>query len=165
MAPLPPYTNREIFLASKWDIKPVRILSGTFETSLNAPGFSISLCNLSAASRESGTSVDELLELLDAPTTAVGWPNLTAPSPHQNGSKQKQFTPTKGKIESNDGADITCKRGSLKVARPRNGADQFVVDPKLLDTVIRSACDAAIAAEPNLTKWDTISESHFLQAD
>lgn len=33
-----------------------------------------------------------------------------------------------------------------------------IVDPKLLDTVIRSACEAAIAAEPNLTKWDTISE-------
>lgn len=33
-----------------------------------------------------------------------------------------------------------------------------IVDPKLLDTVIRSACEAAIAAEPNLTKWDTISK-------
>lgn len=41
----------------------------------------------------------------------------------------------------------------------------YVVDPKLLDTVIRSACEAAIAAEPNLTKWDTISESSSLQAD
>lgn len=37
-----------------------------------------------------------------------------------------------------------------------------VVDPKLLDTVIRSACEAAIAAEPNLTKWDTISEFSLL---
>lgn len=40
-----------------------------------------------------------------------------------------------------------------------------VVDPKLLDTVIRSACEAAIAAEPNLTKWDTISKSSSLEAD
>lgn len=30
------------------------------------------------------------------------------------------------------------------------------VDPKLLDAVIRSGCKAAIAAEPNLTKWDTV---------
>lgn len=65
--------------ASTWSIKPVRILTGTFETSLNAPGFSISLCNLSAASRETGTSVATLLELLDAPTTAVSWPNVTGP--------------------------------------------------------------------------------------
>lgn len=112
-------------LASKWDIKPVRILTGTFETSLNAPGFSISLCNLSAASRESNTSVHELLELLDAPTTAVGWPNLTAPDAHKNGAKQKQFSPTKGKIKSNDGADIKRKYNSSRLARHRNGADQL----------------------------------------
>lgn len=37
------------------------------------------------------------------------------------------------------------------------------VDPKQLDTVIRSACEAAIAAEPNLTKWDTISESSLFE--
>ncbi|KKY34787.1 putative dihydroxyacetone kinase [Diaporthe ampelina] len=124
-------------LASKWDIKPVRVLTGTFETSLNAPGFSISLCNLSAASRDSDTSVNELLELLDAPTTAVGWPNLTAPKSHLSGAKQQQNFQTKGKIKSNNSADIT-------------------LDAKQLDTVIRSACEAAIAAEPNLTKWDTI---------
>lgn len=147
-------------LASKWDIKPVRILTGTFETSLNAPGFSISLCNLSAASRESDTSVDELLELLDAPTTAVGWPNLTAPNPQQNGAKQKQLSQTKGKIRSNDGADIKCKYD--RVLGIGTELISCVVDPKLLDTVIRSACEAAIAAEPNLTKWDTISKSQLL---
>lgn len=38
------------------------------------------------------------------------------------------------------------------------GLINCIVDPKQLDTVIRSACEAAIAAEPNLTKWDTISE-------
>lgn len=40
-----------------------------------------------------------------------------------------------------------------------------VVDAKQLDIVIRSACEAAIAAEPNLTKWDTISEFPLLPAD
>ncbi|KAG8157286.1 hypothetical protein KVR01_012994 [Diaporthe batatas] len=124
-------------LASKWNIKPVRTLTGVFETSLNAPGFSISLCNLSAASRESDTSVDELLELFDSPTTAVGWPNLTSPKTYQNRGNQQQNSQKKAKISSNHGADI-------------------IVDPKLLDTVIRSACEAAIAAEPNLTKWDMI---------
>lgn len=124
-------------LASKWNIKPVRILTGAFETSLNAPGFSISLCNLSAASRESEISVDELLELFDAPTTAVGWPNLTSPNTYQNSGNKKQHSQKKATISSNDGADI-------------------IVDPKLLDNVIRSACEAAIAAEPNLTKWDMI---------
>lgn len=30
------------------------------------------------------------------------------------------------------------------------------MDPKLLGAAIRSGCEAAIAAEPNLTKWDLI---------
>jgi hypothetical protein len=30
------------------------------------------------------------------------------------------------------------------------------VDPKLLDATIRLACERAIAAEPNLTKWDMV---------
>lgn len=30
------------------------------------------------------------------------------------------------------------------------------MDPKLLSSVIRSGCEAAIAAEPNLTKWDMV---------
>jgi hypothetical protein len=33
---------------------------------------------------------------------------------------------------------------------------RYSVDPKLLDTTIRLACDRAIAAEPNLTKWDMV---------
>lgn len=81
---------------STWNIQPVRILTGDFETSLNAPGFSISLCNISAASRESGTAVTELLELLDAPTTAVSWPNITPP--------KAQTQPTKQVAEDTDSA-------------------------------------------------------------
>jgi dihydroxyacetone kinase len=32
----------------------------------------------------------------------------------------------------------------------------ILVDPKLLDATIRLACERAIAAEPNLTKWDMV---------
>lgn len=75
-------------IAATWSIKPARILTGDFETSLNAPGFSISLCNLSAASRESDTAVAELLELFDAPTAAVSWPNLTSPKAQSQPAKK-----------------------------------------------------------------------------
>lgn len=44
------------------------------------------------------------------------------------------------------------------------GLINCIVNPKQLDTVIRSACEAAIAAEPNLTKWDTISEFSLFEA-
>jgi triose/dihydroxyacetone kinase / FAD-AMP lyase (cyclizing) len=55
------------------------VYSGAFETSLNGPGFSISLCNLNEAAKasETGLTVEELLELLEAPTTAPAWPNET----------------------------------------------------------------------------------------
>jgi dihydroxyacetone kinase len=51
-------------LAGSFKIKPVRILAGTFMTSLNGLGFSISLLRVADAS---------MLELLDAPAEATGW--------------------------------------------------------------------------------------------
>lgn len=49
-------------------IKPARILSGTFMTSLNGLGFSISLLKLA----DTGVG-KSMLELLDAPAEANGW--------------------------------------------------------------------------------------------
>jgi dihydroxyacetone kinase len=54
-------------LAESFKIKPVRILSGTFMTSLNALGFSVSLL------RVAETGGASMLELLDAPAEASGW--------------------------------------------------------------------------------------------
>jgi dihydroxyacetone kinase len=51
-------------LADSFKIKPVRILAGTFMTSLNGLGFSVSLLRVADAS---------MLELLDAPAEASGW--------------------------------------------------------------------------------------------
>lgn len=57
-------------LASQYNIKPVRTLQGTYLTSLNGLGFSISLLKLVDSGLGAGKS---LLELLDAPAEAVGW--------------------------------------------------------------------------------------------
>lgn len=54
------------------------IYSGCFESSLNGPGFSITLCNVTTAAKESETSASELLELLSAETKAPNWPNVLA---------------------------------------------------------------------------------------
>ena len=51
-------------------VKVSRLLSGTFVTSLDGPGFSITLLQLD----------DELEALLDAPTTAPAWPRSIAVS-------------------------------------------------------------------------------------
>lgn len=56
-------------LASDFNIKPVRILAGTFMTSLNGLGFSISMLKVSDT-QLTGAS---MLELLDAPAEASGW--------------------------------------------------------------------------------------------
>lgn len=116
-----------------WNIMPVRTFSGTFETSLNAPGFSMTLCNLELAARDSGLSTDTLLQLLDSETTAVSWPNTIRPSsPRQNAVQTK----------------ATAEDDSVAV--------DLKVDPTLLAKMTRSACERVIAAEPKLTEWDLI---------
>lgn len=60
----------------KWNIKPTIIYSGVFETSLNGPGFSITLCNLTPAAQVCNATVAEFLDLLAAPTEATSWPNV-----------------------------------------------------------------------------------------
>ena len=55
-------------LEKSYSIKPVRILSGTYMTSLNGLGFSISLLKVT----DTGVG-KSLLELLDAPAEANGW--------------------------------------------------------------------------------------------
>jgi dihydroxyacetone kinase len=56
-------------LADSFKITPVRILSGTFMTSLNGLGFSISLLRVA----DTGPVDASMLELLDAPAEASGW--------------------------------------------------------------------------------------------
>lgn len=60
----------------KWDIRPTKVYSDCFETSLNGPGFSITLFNITTAAKNSETSVAELLELLADETNAPAWPNV-----------------------------------------------------------------------------------------
>ncbi|EXF77757.1 hypothetical protein CFIO01_03078 [Colletotrichum fioriniae PJ7] len=125
-------------LSSTWSITPVRTQVGTFETSLNAPGFSISLCNISAAARQLKSTADELLQLLDRPTSAVYWPNTVRPVV----SEEK----TDGLMTNEDSASNSHETKS----------DLIKVDPKLLEKTVGSACGRAIAAEPNLTRWDMV---------
>jgi triose/dihydroxyacetone kinase / FAD-AMP lyase (cyclizing) len=55
-------------LTKSYGIKPVRIIAGTFMTSLNGLGFSITLLKLADA----GIGVS-MIDLLDTPAEAVGW--------------------------------------------------------------------------------------------
>lgn len=123
-------------LSSRWNINPLRTLFGAFETSLDAPGFSISLCNLTAAAQQANEPVATLIRQLDSATTAISWPNTIRPSSFQ----QKT---------SYDHLDAK-KNGHI--------VDTFSIelDPSLLENAIRTSCERAIAAEPKLTQWDMV---------
>ncbi|KAJ5663276.1 hypothetical protein N7507_004007, partial [Penicillium longicatenatum] len=123
-------------LSSRWGISPCKTFSGAFETSLNAPGFSISLCNLSAAARQSCESASTLIHYLDSATSAVSWPNTTRPSPSQR----------KTTVEHTNGH----ANGHHVEYAP------IEMDPSLLEKAIRTSCESTIIAEPKLTQWDMV---------
>jgi dihydroxyacetone kinase len=70
-------------LGADYKIKPERIIQGTFLTSLNGLGFSVSLLKLVDTGLGPGKS---FLELIDAPAEAVGWaaPITPATWEHRN---------------------------------------------------------------------------------
>jgi dihydroxyacetone kinase len=142
--------------ASRWRITPSKIYSGMFETSLNGPGFSISLCNLNNAARLCRCSVSVLQGLLEAETKAPAWPNV-ASNPVTNKPpnsidiadlvQDRKFSPNEDFI----GKPIFNPDNKfVKVTK------SIIVDSKLIEQMIRQACARAIAAEPDLTYWDMV---------
>lgn len=119
-------------LKKDWNIVPERIDVSDFETSLNAPGWSISLLNVSGIERETGVKTSEILRLLDSETTAPAWPRI-------------------GYREAKDVRQADEKAGKKVEALGGKGPK---VDPAKLESSLRKACDAAIKAEPDITKWD-----------
>ncbi|KAK5800567.1 hypothetical protein VI817_002779 [Penicillium citrinum] len=107
----------QIQLNSNWNIEPCRALFGAFEISLNAPGFSISLYNITAAARQSNESVATLIRQFDSTTTAASWPNTTRPSPSQQKISLK---------------DLEAKEHEKKLA-----SQSIKFDPTLLEAAIR----------------------------
>jgi triose/dihydroxyacetone kinase / FAD-AMP lyase (cyclizing) len=118
-------------LSQDYGIKPVRIISGTFMTSLNGLGFSISLLKLVDAGV--GKS---LLQLLDAPSEASGW---AAAISSETWSKPPTQTREKGA-----GAGVENKPSGIEL------------DPSLATKALKTALDRVIKAEPDITKYDTV---------
>ncbi|KAI1079720.1 glycerone kinase [Whalleya microplaca] len=124
-------------LAASWKIEPVRIACGFLETSLNAPAFSVSFINATAAAKNCSYSVEDIKAFFDAKTN-THWESL-AGSQAQRGSRHEQFVQLP--VEPREAVD---------------DAKDLKIDPATLDKMLRGACDALIVAEPDLTKWDTI---------
>jgi dihydroxyacetone kinase len=101
------------------------------------PGFSVTLFLLPSAGDEAPLSEASLLRLLDAPNDAPGWPatsaamNLELPSDHSVSEGRPTIRSTGPKLQAPDSAAF-------------------------VDSV-RRACDALIAAEPEITRMDTVA--------
>jgi dihydroxyacetone kinase len=103
-----------------------RIYAGTFLSSLDMAGISISILGLQDAS----------LSLLDAPTSALAWPNV---------SKQRS---------ANRVAEVAPRvRSNLSGPTPQ---DVRTETGRLTKRAIEAACNALIAAESELTEMDRI---------
>ncbi|KAK2754531.1 hypothetical protein FQN54_006932 [Arachnomyces sp. PD_36] len=120
-------------LESDYKIKPLRVIQGTFLTSLNGPGFSASLLKLADTGLGPGKS---LLELLDAPSEAVGW---AAPIP----------TTT---WENRTDEPVAKRRAATEIQVVGN----LKADNATFQSVLRSGLKRVIAAEPDVTRFDTI---------
>ncbi|MBW0486208.1 hypothetical protein O181_025923 [Austropuccinia psidii MF-1] len=136
-----------------------RAIVGKLMTSLDMPGFSISLFLLPRKNEDVKIEVvgdspliisaDVLLDLFDAPTSCSAWnsayssqPNFDAlqPQPLQVKPENSKSQQTYSQITS-DKDDV----GTLTVGIP----DTFV-------SAIKAACQSLIAAEPEITKYDTM---------
>ncbi|KAI4906940.1 hypothetical protein J4E90_010144 [Alternaria incomplexa] len=114
-------------LADSFKIKPVRILAGTFMTSLNGLGFSISLLRVADAS---------MLELLDAPAEASGWSAAISSSTWARRGEAKKSE------EQVDEEDIQPSDLRVNYAQAKS--------------TLTVALNRLIKAEPDVTRYDTI---------
>ncbi|KAJ7508370.1 dihydroxyacetone kinase [Mycena galericulata] len=113
-----------------------RLLSGTFMTSLNMPGFSLSLVLLPRAEEAKAPKASVLLSLLDAPARTPGWKWTTVAPP---------VTPTPLAPAASASAKKAAASG---IAAPQ---------PAEFIAALQRACAALVAAEPDITRMDTIA--------
>ncbi|KLP07887.1 Uncharacterized protein Y057_197 [Fusarium fujikuroi] len=105
-----------------------RSLVGTFITSLDGPGFSVTLLSLD----------DELTDLLDAPTTAPAWPRSIHgwATDAESVSKRETIVPV---------AEVNTRETGVKVPT------------SLVKVLIESVARTTARDEPKITEYDTLA--------
>ncbi|KAI5235697.1 dihydroxyacetone kinase [Aureobasidium subglaciale] len=120
-------------LKKDYNIRPVRVLVGTFMTSLNGIGFSVSLLKL----QETGLD-KSLLQLLDAPSEVTGWSTPISTRTWENKSTAAERRRT---AEADGEQDV-----------PSN----LTLDIEEAERVLKAGLERVIATEPDITHFDTI---------
>lgn len=116
-----------------------RLMVGTVMTSLNLPGFSITTLLLPRRDSGSKFSRDDLLKLWDAPASAPGWRFVSTSEPG---------TPASWSTASTQTISSVAKNGAAPLAHSDFGA---------FEKAVAAACEAVVAAEPEITRFDTIA--------
>ncbi|KAJ7083325.1 dihydroxyacetone kinase [Mycena belliarum] len=114
-----------------------RMLAGTFMTSLNMPGFSLSLVLLPRADDTAAPKQSNILSLLDAPAQTPGWKWTAAAPP---------ITPTP-----------LAPVATASAVKRASGAQVAAPDPAAFLDALQRACKALVAAESEITRMDTIA--------
>lgn len=124
-------------LERDWKMDPARVCAGFLETSLNAPAFSVSVINVTAAARNCSYSVDEIKAFFDVRTN-THWESVAGAQSKRRARKDQLVQAPKPEHKTAD------------------DARDLKTDPALLETMLRTACADLVTAEPDLTKWDTV---------
>ncbi|GMG19802.1 unnamed protein product [Ambrosiozyma monospora] len=135
-------------LRDVYGIEVSRVYHGHFVTSFNAPIFTLTLFNITK-SVTAKFSEDKLFEYLDRPVAATNWP-VTLHKVHDKIDVESRIIKNFKHYDQEEDAQVN---GNGTV----NGKDtkDIIVDPKLLDSIIKTAASNIIKREPDLTSWDT----------
>lgn len=119
-------------LQKDYGIRPVRVLSGTYMTSLNGLGFSISLLNVV----NTDIGGPSMIQLLDDPCEATGW---AAPISKETWEERNQATRE----------DPTTTEGDVKPSG-------LTYDATLGMKALKAGLEYVVMAEPDVTRFDTV---------
>lgn len=129
-------------LEEEYGVVPIRVYSGHFMTSLNAPVFAVTLLNISNTARVAKLSDTDIISYLDAPTSANNWP-----APH---------------YFNNEATPIDLASQTHQVSHESHVSNKgharewdLEVDPETLRDRLNKVANNIIAKEPDLTEWDT----------
>lgn len=128
-----------------------RTLVGTFVSSLDGPGFSVTILEL-----------DPLTEsLLNDQTTAPAWPNITGSYALGNGENTSQGLVNDSVTAKASSIHIECaiqgKKFLSKSIVDTNESKENLINTEILHTLLGSVLKSVIADEPLITRYDTIA--------
>lgn len=121
-------------LKEDYSLTPIRVITGTFLTSLDGLGWSASILRLEDTGLGSGKS---MLELIDAPAEAVGWAGTGVATSTWEGDNSAIF-----EHSATDTADLS--------------KTNLTLDPNQASKALTAGLQRMIAAEPDVTRYDTI---------